>query len=385
MAMKRVRAAAPMVLVAALSVAALGLAGCAPVEPPPRNTVTPTPLPSPTETGPPALPGPVQPAGEPRALVTGLDVPWSVVRLSSGSALISERETALVKEYTADGDVREVGTVPGVTPAGEGGLLGLAVDVDERWLYAYTTAASDNRVIRLPLTGVAGGLALGAPTDVVTGIPKSGNHNGGRIKFGPDGMLYITTGDATNGAVAQDVGSLAGKILRVTPEGAVPADNPFVDSSVYSYGHRNPQGIAWDDDGRLWASEFGQNTWDELNLITPGGNYGWPVVEGIADRDGFIDPVHQWATTDASPSGLLFLRDTLFMAALRGERLWAIYPGSESVDAVDWFRGDVGRLRDAVEGPDGSLWLLTNNTARGTPRDGDDKLLEVRLELLPAG
>jgi glucose/arabinose dehydrogenase len=149
---------------------------------------------------------------------------------------------------------------------------------------------------------------------------------------------------------------------------------------VFSLGHRNPQGLDWDRDGLLWASEFGQNQWDELNVILPGQNYGWPEVEGIASVNDFVDPVQQWETSEASPSGLAFVRDTFFLAALRGERLWAIYPGEETIDSVAWFQGEFGRLRDVVAGPDGTLWMLTNNTdGRGEPTEGDDKIIEVRL------
>jgi glucose/arabinose dehydrogenase len=368
-----------------LIISALALAGCTPTEPPEvpeRSTTTPTPVPTPTET---TEPGPVEPTGQVQTIASGLRVPWSIVRLENGSSLISERDTALVLELAASGALREVATVPGVQPGGEGGLLGLEVDPEQRYLYAYFTAAADNRVLRFSLTGDAGTLGLGDSQEIITGIPKSGNHNGGRIKFGPDGMLYVTAGDAGNADAAQDVGSLAGKILRLTPTGGIPDDNPFVGSPVYSFGHRNPQGLAWDGEARLWASEFGQNTWDELNIIAPGQNYGWPVVEGIANRDGYVNPVAQWATSEASPSGLLWTRDTLFLAALRGERLWAIYPQPESIETVDWFVGEFGRLRDVVEGPDGTLWMLTNNTARGTPQADDDKLLQVQLTPRPAG
>jgi glucose/arabinose dehydrogenase len=193
-------------------------------------------------------------------------------------------------------------------------------------------------------------------------------------------MLYATAGDAGEPDRAQDEASLGGKILRMLPDGDVPDDNPFGDSVVFSLGHRNPQGLAWDRDGLLWAAEFGQNQWDELNVILAGQNYGWPKVEGIASVDDFVDPVQQWETSEASPSGLAFVRDTFFLAALRGKRLWAIYPGEETIDSVAWFQGEFGRLRDVAAGPDGTLWMLTNNTdGRGEPTEGDDKIIEVRL------
>jgi glucose/arabinose dehydrogenase len=197
-------------------------------------------------------------------------------------------------------------------------------------------------------------------------------------------MLYVTSGDAGNRGAAQDVKALGGKILRITPLGDVPADNPFPGSVVYSFGHRNPQGITWDADGRLWAAEFGQDTWDELNLIEAGRNYGWPVAEGIGSNPAFANPVYQWPTSEASPSGLLYTRDTLFLAALRGERLWAITATPDTVDATAYFSGEFGRLRDVIEGPGDTLWILTNNTGRA-PRGGDDKILEVRLGALDKG
>lgn len=323
------------------------------------------------------LPGPVVPAAF-EDVATGFDVPWGLVFLPDGSALLSERDTARILSVSADGGVTEVGQVEGVQPGGEGGLLGLAVAPDSpEAVYAYFTAAEDNRVVRMPYQGGA----LGAAEVVIDGIPKAGNHNGGRLAFGPDGKLYVSTGDASRPERAQDLDSLGGKILRLNPDGSIPADNPFDGSPVFSYGHRNVQGLAFDDDGNLWASEFGQNTWDELNLIQAGQNYGWPVVEGVGGDDRFVDPVAQWSTDEASPSGIAFVRDTVFMAALRGERLWQIpVQDGTAGSPADFAVGEFGRLRHAEVAPDGSLWVLTNNTARGTPREGDDRILRVTLE-----
>jgi len=203
-------------------------------------------------------------------VVSGLDAPWSMVRLESGSTLVRERDTSVVKELLADGKVRDVGTVPGVSASGEGGLLGL--EFADGWVFAYFTAASDNRIMRFALEGDAGSYILGASEDVLTGLAKAGNHNGGRIKLGPDGMPYATVGDASNPSSAQEVSSYNGKILRMQLDGSVPEDNPIAGSLVYSMGHRNPQGLAWDSSVRLWAAEFGQHTGDEINLIAPNGN-----------------------------------------------------------------------------------------------------------------
>ena len=340
--------------------------------------------------------GALQPVGEPRVLARGLQAPWSIVRLgATDSTLISQRDSGTVVERLPSGRLRDVGVVPAVVHAGEGGLLGLAVLPEDsagsgRWLYAYLTTATDNRIVRMPLAGASGSYRLGAAAPILTGLAKAGNHDGGRIAFGPDGMLYATVGDAGQPSRAQDPRSLGGKILRMMATGAVPRDNPIAESLVYSLGHRNPQGIAWDANGQLWAAEFGQNTWDEFNRIEPGGNYGWPIVEGIGRKDGLIDPVYQWPTSDASPSGLAFVGGTFFLAALRGERLWAISPGSASTKTATtvhpYLVGTLGRLRDVVPGPDGSLWLVTNNTdGRGSPTPGDDKLIEVRLDVSRAG
>ena len=328
--------------------------------------------------------GPVEPTGTPIVIASGLTTPWSIVRLPSGSALVSERDTALIKEIMADGTVREVATVGGVVPGGEGGLLG--IEVAGTVLFAYFTSSTDNRIVKFALLGDAGTYSLGAGIPILTGLVKAATHNGGRIKVGPDGMLYATVGDTRLPDAPQDLASANGKILRMTLDGKVPADNPFPGSYVYSFGHRNPQGIAWDREGQLWESELGQNTWDELNRITPGGNYGWPIVEGIAGNPAFIDPILQWSTDTASPSGLAFTRDTLFMAALRGKRLWAIYPDPAGATAIasPWFTGVYGRIRDAIPGPDGSLWIATTNTDQnGTPVEGDDRILQI--ELTPVG
>ncbi|MER7209387.1 PQQ-dependent sugar dehydrogenase [Streptosporangium sp. NPDC020072] len=309
-------------------------------------------------------------------IADGLDAPWSIA-FHGRTALVSERDTARVVEIGERGAVRQVGVIEAVTPMGEGGLLGIAVR--NGFLYAYYTANDGNRIERFELTGTPGRLGLGRSSTVLDGLPSASYHNGGRIAFGPDGMLYATVGDAGDRPAAQDKNTLAGKILRMTPEGKVPPDNPFAGSLVYSFGHRNPQGIAWDSGGTLYASEFGQDTWDELNVIRPGGNYGWPEVEGIAGRDGFTDPVQQWPPAEASPSGMAITNGTIYLANLRGRLLRQI-PLDRLSTSTQHLAGRYGRLRDAVVAPDGSLWVLTNNTdGRGTPGPGDDRILRVAI------
>lgn len=349
----------------------LALAGC--------GQANPQTSPGSSASTPPEEVGELRPEGAPDVVLTGLRMPWSMVDVG-GETLISQRDDARILSLGADGQVREVGTVPGVRHGGEGGLLGLEAldDGGNTWVYAFHTTSDGNRIVRMPYRDGT----LGAPEVVLSGIARAGNHNGGRLAFGPDGMLYATTGDAAQPEASQDPGSLNGKILRMTPEGAAPDDNPVPGSLVYSLGHRNPQGIAWDDNGQLWAAEFGQNTWDEFNRIEAGGNYGWPTVEGQAGHDGFIDPVLQWSPADASPSGLAFVDGTFFLAALRGERVWAIYvDDAGQASATPWFAGEFGRIRDVAVDVDGSLRFLTSNTGgRGSPRADDDKLLRVALE-----
>jgi glucose/arabinose dehydrogenase len=371
------------VLAAAASVALL--AGCAagPESGPVVNPPSGTSVPSPTE--PPASQPPVvAPTGTPEVLAEGLEAPWSVVRLPDGGVLVSERDSGRIVEVLEDGSLREAGVVDGVESGGEGGLLGLAHlpgdDANGDRLYAYLSTDSDNRVVRMPLTGAAGDLGLGEAEPVLTGIPRGGNHNGGRLAFGPDGFLYVTTGDAGDRGASQDPDSLGGKILRLAADGRPAPGNPF-DSPVWSLGHRNVQGIAWDAAGGMWAAEFGQNTWDELNRIVPGGNYGWPEVEGLAEDSRFADPAVQWPTAESSPSGIAVVGDTVVIAALRGERLWWAWPATASpTEVVDTYAGEYGRFRDVVAGPDGELWALTSNTdGRGSPREGDDRLLRIRV------
>ncbi len=305
----------------------------------------------------------------------GLQLPWSTVFLPDGTAVISERDTALLKSLPAslagDGPAGStaatvIGQVPGVVPGGEGGLLGLALSPDfgqDRYLYAYFTAAEDNRIARLRLDGSGQQLTLGPPEVIFTGIPKARTHNGGRIRFGPDGYLYVGTGDSQRRDQPQDKNALGGKILRLTPDGDPAPGNPFADNPVYSLGHRNVQGLAWDSAGRLWSSEFGPEVNDELNLIVPGGNYGWPEVTGAPQRPGFLDAKVVWpSTADSSPSGLEIAGDTAYVGALRGQRLWVVpLNGEFAANPVGYFTGTYGRLRSVSLAPDGRLWVLSNN------------------------
>ena len=323
--------------------------------------------------------GQLRPGGETTDIATGLDAPWSVVRTGDGGeALISERDSAQVLELDGSGKTRTVGTVDGVSHGGEGGLLGLALHDGD--LFVYSTADDGNRIQRYELTGSTGSYGLGDATTVIDGLPANSFHNGGRIAFGPDGMLYASVGDAGTGSDAQDRDSLAGKILRLTPEGDVPGGNPFPGSPVWSLGHRNVQGMAWTADGTMFASEFGQDTWDELNVIERGKDYGWPEVEGTGGTDqGFVDPVQQWSTDDASPSGLTVIDDTVFIANLRGEVVRGI-PADDPTTSTEYFARDFGRIRTVLEGPEGALWFVTNNTdGRGDPTEGDDRIVSVPL------
>ena len=317
---------------------------------------------------------------EQRIVATGFTSPWGLAFLPDGSALVSERDTKLVKRVTPSGTVRAVGRVAAAVPGGEGGLLGIAVPPgpSPRWVYAYYSARNDNRVSRFAWDGTR----LGREQVVLRGIPKNAIHNGGRIAFGPDGMLYVATGDAGDRDLAQRVGSLAGKVLRMTPTGKRPADNPFPDSLVWTLGHRNVQGLAFDAKGRLYASEFGEKDVDELNLLRRGANYGWPVHEGAAADDRYVNPIASWSpTSTASPSGLAIAGNSAYVASLRGERLWRVPLTGDAAGkprAVDV--GDLGRLRTIMRAPDGSLWLITSNTdGRGAPRSRDDRIMRLRL------
>jgi glucose/arabinose dehydrogenase len=313
-----------------------------------------------------------------RTVATDLRVPWDLDFLPDGSALVTERDRARVVRVTAAGVVAPVSTVAGVVPGGEGGLLGIALspDFDEDGaVYLYATTATDNRILRATYDGGR----LGTPEVVLAGIPRGRIHNGGRIAFGPDGMLYAATGESGDQPLSQDLDSLGGKILRLTPDGDPAPGNPFGDR-IWAYGLRNVQGMAWDDDGRMYATEFGANAWDEINRIEPGGNYGWPEVEGPGGAPRFVEPLVTWRPADASPSGLAYADGSLWAAGLRGRRLWQVpLTGGGTVGTpVASLAGEYGRLRAVAAAPDGTLWVTTSNhDGRGTPNPGDDRILAI--------
>ncbi|MEU4160794.1 PQQ-dependent sugar dehydrogenase [Actinoplanes sp. NPDC026670] len=312
----------------------------------------------------------------PQVVATGLTVPWGLDFLPDGSALVTERNSARVLRVQPGSAPVTVTTIAGVAPTGEAGLLGLAVSPtfeQDNLVYVYFTSATDNRIARFRLDTPA------TQQVVLSGLAKASIHDGGRIAFGPDGMLYATVGDAGVTSNAQNQQSRNGKILRMRPDGGVPATgNPFPNSLVYSLGHRNPQGLAWDAQGRLYAAEFGQNTWDEVNQIVAGGNYGWPTVEGNSTDTRFRNPIVVWSTAQASPSGAAIDGQTLYVAALRGQRLWSVpLNGAGGAGTpTGLLQGQYGRLRTVERAPDGALWVTTSNRdGRGTPAADDDRIL----------
>jgi glucose/arabinose dehydrogenase len=344
-----------------------------------------------TQPPPPPTPGPSATAvGTPvvtakDVVAKGLRAPWSIAFLPDGSALVTERDSRRVLKvakgagHDAPYAVSEVGVIQEADPGGEGGLLGIAVSpgyAQDQTIFLYYTIDNDNRVAKWQIGG--------RPQPILTGIPVAGNHNGGRLAFGPDKMLYVTTGDAARTATSQDQNSLAGKILRMTPDGKPAPGNPF-NNYTWTFGHRNVQGISWDSSGRMWASEFGQNTWDEINLIEKGKNYGWPEVEGAAGDKRFTDPVAAFPTSDSSCSGTAVAGDILAVACLRGQRLILVHvpPGGVSQPNMQVVK-EFGRLRDAVMAPDKSLWVLTNNhdgrcNAGCTKHPDDDRILRITV------
>jgi glucose/arabinose dehydrogenase len=336
---------------------------------------------------------------EVKVWVQDLEIPWSLVFLPDGRALVSERPGRI--RLIENGKLApEPYMILNVKHIGEGGLMGLAVHSDfpnKPYIYAMYTYESDgkifNRVIRIKDEGRKGVF----DKVIIDSILGARFHNGGRIKFGPDKMLYITTGEIFKGELAQDLNSLNGKILRLTPDGEIPPDNPFPNSPIYSYGHRNPQGLAWHPEtGDLFESEhgpsgeYGRFGHDEINVIVKGGNYGWPKVIGAPGEKEFIDPIVVWK--DATPpSGITFYKGDLFVATLRSEALIRIKlqrsGKSYKVTRIErWFafdkrRGKYGRLRDVVVGPDGNLYVLTSNRdGRGNPQPEDDKIYQIILK-----
>ena len=317
-------------------------------------------------------------------IADGLNVPWGIAFLPDGRALVAQRDAGLIvvvdPEGSGDEKVRTLGDVPGSVggPGGESGLLGLALHPDDdEQLYAFVSTSDDERIVRIALREDR----LGDIEPILTGLPTGGRHHGGRMLFGPDGHLYVGTGEAGRPEHAQDRESLGGKILRITPDGKPVDGNPF-NNEIWSWGHRNVEGLAFDEGDRLWACEFGERDVDELNLIEKGGNYGWPEFEGASDDPDFVTPKVTWPVADCSPSGMAITQSTAFIAGLRGERLWSVpLDGADVGEPVDHFVGEYGRLRTVVVAPDESLWVTTSNTdGRGDQRDGDDRILRVVLD-----
>ncbi|MFH8791510.1 PQQ-dependent sugar dehydrogenase [Streptomyces sp. NPDC017941] len=335
-----------------------------------------------------APPAPAAVTGEPTDITTistGWTIPWGTAWLPDGkSALVTERDGFGVSSIAADGSAKRlVGKVPeSQTTGGEGGLMGIAVDpqwADNHHVYVMHTAAEGNRVARMTYDGSS----LSGYTVLLKGIKKARYHNGGRLAFGPDGYLYATTGDAQDRPLAQDRNSLNGKILRMTKEGKPAPGNPF-GNHVYSLGHRNPQGIAFDPQGRLWEAELGDATRDELNLIKPGRNYGWPTCEGTCNVAGMTNPKATWGVAQASPSGVAVVDGAVYMAALKGQRLWRIPINADNENVGTpkaFYVGQYGRLRAVTAVPGATaLWLSTTNADNpGGQPDGVDKIFRVDI------
>lgn len=316
-------------------------------------------------------------------IAENLMIPWEIAFLPDGQMVVTERSGKLL---TVGVETKTIKEIEGVAHIGEGGLLGIAVHPQfekNNYVYIYSTTVENgdisNRVERYTLTKNA----LSERKIILSGIKGSSNHDGGRMHFGPDGYLYITTGDAEKPDLAQDKNSLNGKILRIKDDGSIPTDNPFK-NAVYSLGHRNPQGLAWDTNGALWETEHGPSGlstgYDEINRIEKGKNYGWPLIRGEEKREGFVSPVLQSGGRDTwAPAGLAYKNGSLFFTGLRGEALYEAKINTDNtVSLTVHYKKEFGRLRAITVGPDGALYISTSNKdGRGRAKDGDDKLIRI--------
>lgn len=363
----------------------LAVTGCTNprAQPPPREQ----PSTASTTTAPPSTgERTVATLGEPTELTARLESPWGLTFLPDGSALVSERLSGLIRRIPPTGGAAQpVGVVPGVDVSSEGGLLGIVASPEferDHTIYAYVSGSEENRVVALTIAEDYGSLALGPV--LLDGIQTADRHHGGRIVIGPDGHLWIGTGDAFEPENAATDDSLNGKILRIATDGSIPRDNPDA-SPIYSSGHRNVQGIAFGPDGTPYASELGHRTWDEVNVLRPGADYGWPETEGT-DGDTGEPPIATIHPDDASPSGVAYAGGSLWIGALGGQRLWQLPVEGEAATAepIAHFVGEFGRIRTVEVAPDGSLWIVTSNTDLATwggtdPRPGDDRILRIEV------
>lgn len=323
-------------------------------------------------------------------LIAKLNIPWALDFLPQNDILITERAGRILRYSQADKTVHELGRINEVAAVGEGGLLGLALHPDfdrNNLVYFYYTYRDDgvikNRVVSLTLKDDK----LTSERIIIDNIPGASNHNGGRLRFGPDSKLYITTGDAGNASLAQNLNSLAGKILRLNDDGTVPQDNPWDGSPVYSYGHRNPQGLAWNSQQELFVTEHGPSALDEVNKVMAGKNYGWPTIRGDEVHDGMEKPYYHSGSDTWAPGGAVFIDNILYFAGLRGQALFALDtdPDLNSPILRRFLHQKYGRLRDVILGPDNLLYLLTSNRdGRGNPTATDDRLVRVNPAKLSA-
>jgi glucose/arabinose dehydrogenase len=320
-------------------------------------------------------------------LVEGLDTPWALVFLPDKSILVTERKGA-IRKISAEGKLEKnpIATIQNAVEIGEGGLLGMALHPQfetNHFIYLYYTYKNSgnntlNRVVRMKYEHNL----FSHEEILIDKIPGASNHNGGRIKFGPDNFLYITTGDAQNPSQAQDTNSLAGKILRVTDEGKPAPNNPF-HNRIFSYGHRNPQGLAWDGNGNLWATEHGrsgiQSGLDEVNLIQAGKNYGWPEIQGNETKQGMIVAVMNSGNTTWAPAGEAVFNGSLYFGGLRGNALYKGVIINNKINSIQgYLKGNFGRIREVIVGPDNLLYITTSNKdGRGIPSKTDDRIIRV--------
>lgn len=383
----------------------------------------------------------VEPTGKVQVIATGLNAPWEILFLPDGQALVDERDTGSILLISKDLKVSKIGFTNASPPCEkfcEGGTLGMAIAADRAneklSLFVFQTTNSDNRILKYDLnTDAAGSWSLASKRVLIQGIERSGKsttHNGGRLAIGPDGKLWVSLGDSgMRGATSQNWNARAGSVLRMNLDGTVPEGNPKENSFVWAKGLRDTQGMAWDNFGNLWTTEFGQDTWDELNLIEKGKNYGWPIAEGFfkfvetppepgnpgSNDQGTADnpepkpitpsmpsnvemlndsrytpPVLTWHPSEAACSGITFVKGSLISACLRGGKLWVIpVIGDKQLgEPKEFFKGRFGRLRTVTLAPDGSIWLITSNRdgrggwSSGGENPQDDRIIRVPLKTL---